>query len=57
MAEQVTADEPVVTTSATGGVEYRFPVEVEVRTTVAAADVDQAVQKALTQLTSAVRSA
>jgi hypothetical protein len=58
MAEDVTA-EPVVTgdVGTAGDVEYRFPVEVEVRTTLAAADIDRAVQKALVQLADAVRSA
>ena len=62
MAEDVTAGEPVVAVPpgevvAATGVEYRFPVEVEVRTTLAAADIDWAVEKALASLASAVRSA
>jgi hypothetical protein len=40
-----------------GGVDYHFPVEVEVRTTVAAADVDALIEKALASLVQALTSA
>jgi hypothetical protein len=62
MAEEVTAGEPAIVTTpgdpaAVADVEYRFPVEVEVRTTLAAADIDRAIQLALASLAGAVRDA
>jgi hypothetical protein len=49
MAQEVTAGDT--------GVEYRFPVEVEVRTTLAQADLDRLMEIALASLANAVRSA
>jgi hypothetical protein len=62
MAERVVIDEPVVALPAGGdpisaAVEYHFPVEVEVRTVVAQADLERAVHTALASLATAVRSA
>jgi hypothetical protein len=61
MKEDVTVEPPVLApptgATADGGVEFRFPVEVEVLTTVARVDTDEAVRVALSSLASALRSA
>jgi len=57
MAEDVTAGEPIVeATTSGGGVEYRFPVEVEVRSTRAEGDLQQVARLVLGMLASAVKS-